>query len=412
MPAYTDRLLSLPEYPLAGIPEKKRELIARGVDVIDLGAGDADLSPPPAVIERISAAVRIPTMSRYGFALGLVEFREAVARFMKRRFGQDFHPLKEIVPLIGSKEGLSHLAFAYAAKGDYTILPEPGYNSYVGGTLLAEATPYKYPLRPENGFLIDLDKVPTEVLTKAKILYLNYPNNPTSAIAPKEYLEEMVRRCKELDILLVYDNAYSELAYDGYVPPSIFEIKGARDIAIEFHSMSKTYNMTGWRCGWACGKQEFVGGLAKVKSFIDTGTFMAIQAASATALDECADWIPTNVAEFKRRRDAAADAFTEAGFPVPRPKATMYIWCPLPKNIPSAVFAESCLQEGLIILPGSAFGPGGEGFFRVSFITSPERLREAAMRAGRVLKRLQAQAGEEPRSAARRPEGRQGMARA
>ena len=412
MPAYTDRLLSLPEYPLAGIPEKKRELIARGVDVIDLGAGDADLSPPPTVIERISEAVRIPTMSRYGFALGLVEYREAVARFMKRRFGQEFHPLKEIIPLIGSKEGLSHLALAYAAKGDYTILPEPGYNSYVGGTLLAEATPYKYALRPDNGFLIDLDKVPGEVLKKAKILYLNYPNNPTAAIAPTEYLEEMVRRCKELDILLVYDNAYSELAYDGYVPPSIFEIKGARDIAIEFHSMSKTYNMTGWRCGWACGKQEFVGGLAKVKSFIDTGTFMAIQAAAATALDECADWIPTNVAEFKRRRDAAADAFTEAGFPVPRPKATMYIWCPLPKNIPSAVFAESCLQEGLVILPGSAFGPGGEGFFRVSFITSPERLREAATRAGRVLKRLQAQAGDEARSAARRPEERQGMARA
>ena len=412
MPAYTDRLLSLPEYPLAGIPEKKRELIARGMDVIDLGAGDADLSPPPAVIERISEAVRIPAMSRYGFALGLVEFREAVARFMKRRFGQDFHPLKEIVPLIGSKEGLSHLALAYAGKGDYTILPEPGYNSYVGGTLLAEATPYKYALRPENGFLIDLDKVPGEVLSKAKILYLNYPNNPTAAIAPREYLEDMVRRCKELDILLVYDNAYSELAYDGYVPPSIFEIEGARDIAIEFHSMSKTYNMTGWRCGWACGKQEFVGGLAKVKSFVDTGTFMGIQAAAATALDKCADWIPTNVAEFKRRRDAAADAFTEAGFPVARPKATMYIWCPLPKNIPSAVFAESCLQEGLIILPGSAFGPGGEGFFRVSFITSPERLREAATRAGRVLRRLQAQAGDETRSTARRPEERQGMARA
>jgi LL-diaminopimelate aminotransferase len=412
VPTYTDRLLSLPEYPLAGIPEKKRELIARGVDVIDLGAGDADLSPPPAVIERISEAVRIPTMSRYGFALGLVEFREAVARFMKRRFGQDFHPLKEIVPLIGSKEGLSHLALAYAAKGDYTILPEPGYNSYVGGTLLAEATPYKYALRPENEFLIDLDKIPAEVLKKAKILYLNYPNNPTAAVAPKEYLEEMVRRCKELDILLVYDNAYSELAYDGYVPPSIFEIEGARDIAIEFHSMSKTYNMTGWRCGWACGKQEFVGGLAKVKSFIDTGTFMGIQAAAATALDNCADWIPTNVAEFKRRRDAAADAFTEAGFPVARPKATMYIWCPLPKNIPSAVFAESCLQEGLVILPGSAFGPGGEGFFRVSFITSPERLREAATRAGRVLKRLQGQAGDEARSAARRPEERHGMARA
>jgi len=203
VPPYTDRLLSLPEYPLAKIPEQKRELIARGVDVIDLGAGDADLSPPPAVIERISEAVRIPAMSRYGFALGLVEYREAIARFMKRRFGQEFHPIKEIVPLIGSKEGISHLAFAYLTKGDYSIVPEPGYNSYLGGTLLAEATPYKYQLKPENGFLIDLDKIPADVLKKTKILYLNYPNNPTSAIAPTEYLEKMVRRCKELDILLV-----------------------------------------------------------------------------------------------------------------------------------------------------------------------------------------------------------------
>ena len=412
MPPYTDRLLSLPEYPLAKIPEQKRELIARGVDVIDLGAGDADLSPPPAVIERISEAVRIPAMSRYGFALGLVEYREAIARFMKRRFGQEFHPIKEIVPLIGSKEGISHLAFAYLTKGDYSIVPEPGYNSYLGGTLLAEATPYKYQLKAEDGFLIDLAKIPAEVLKKTKVLYLNYPNNPTSAIAPREYLEEMVRRCKELDILLVYDNAYSELAYDGYVPPSIFEIPGARDVAIEFHSMSKTYNMTGWRCGWACGKQEFVGAVAKVKSFIDTGTFMAVQAAAATALDKCADWIPTNVAEFKRRRDAAVDAFAEAGFPCVRPKATMYLWCPLPKNIPSAVFGERLLQdEGVIVLPGSLFGPGGEGYFRVSFITSPERLREAATRAGRVLKKLVAQAGDDTRSGRRQGPGA-GIARA
>jgi len=351
-------------------------------------------------------------MSRYGFALGLVEYREAIARFMKRRFGQEFHPIKEIVPLIGSKEGISHLAFAYLTKGDYSIVPEPGYNSYLGGTLLAEATPYKYQLKAEDGFLIDLDKIPADVLKKTKVLYLNYPNNPTSAIAPREYLEEMVRRCKELDILLVYDNAYSELAYDGYVPPSIFEIPGARDVAIEFHSMSKTYNMTGWRCGWACGKQEFVGAVAKVKSFIDTGTFMAVQAAAATALDKCADWIPTNVAEFKRRRDAAVDAFAEAGFPCVRPKATMYLWCPLPKNIPSAVFGERLLQdEGVIVLPGSLFGPGGEGYFRVSFITSPERLREAATRAGRVLKKLVAQAGDDTRSW-RRQETGAGMGRA
>lgn len=395
MPSYTDRLLSLPEYPLAKIPEQKRQLIARGMDLIDLGAGDSDLAPPPAVLDRITAAVRVPAMSRYGFALGLLEYREAVVRFMQRRFGQDFDPLKEIIPLIGSKEGLSHLALAYLSKGDYSVLPEPGYNSYIGGTLLAEGTPYKYPLRPENGFLIDLDKVPSEVLKKTKILYLNYPNNPTAAIAPKEYLVEMVRRCKELDILLVYDNAYSELAYDGYVPPSIFEIEGARDIAIEFHSMSKTYNMTGWRCGWACGKQEFVGALGKVKSFIDTGTFMGIQAAAATALDECADWIPRNVAAFKERRDVAVAVFSENGFPCKPPQATMYLWLPLPKNVPSAVFGERLLQdEGVVVLPGSLFGPGGEGFFRVSFITSPERLREAANRAGRVLKRLTSQTGE------------------
>ncbi len=399
MPAYTQRLLSLPEYPLAKIPEQKRQLIARGVDVIDLGAGDADLAPPPAVLNRICEAVRIPAMSRYGFALGLMEYREAIARFMKRRFGQDFDPLKEIVPLIGSKEGISHLALAYLSPGDYSIVPEPGYNSYLGGSFLSDANPYKYALRPENGFLIDLDKVPKDVLRKAKILYLNYPNNPTSAIAPVEYLEGIVRRCKELDLLLVYDNAYSELAYDGYVPPSIFEIEGAREVAIEFHSMSKTYNMTGWRCGWACGRQEIVGALAKVKSFIDTGAFMGIQAAAATALDECADWIPQNVAAFQERRDAAVDAFCEAGFPCIKPMATMYLWLPLPKNIPSAVFGERLLQdEGVIVLPGSLFGPGGEGFFRVSFITSSDRLREAATRAGRVLKRLTAQAGDADRA--------------
>src|SRR5204863_6892101 len=253
------------------------------MDVIDLGAGDADLSPPPKVIERITEAVRIPTMSRYGLALGLVEFREAVSRFMKRRFGQDFNPMTEVIPLIGSKEGISHLAFAYVTRGDYTIVPEPGYNSYLGGTLLSEATMYKYPLRPEENFLINLDRIPADVLRKTKILYLNYPNNPTSAIAPKEYLEDIVRRCKELDMLLVYDNAYSELAYDGYVPPSIFEIDGARDIAIEFHSLSKTYNMTGWRCGWSVASPEISAVLTKVKSFTDTGAFMAVQAAGVAA---------------------------------------------------------------------------------------------------------------------------------
>ena len=389
MPKYARRLATLPEYPLGKFPEKKRQLIARGMDVIDLGAGDADLAPPPVAVEKLAAAARNPSMSRYGFGLGLVEYREAIARFMKRRFSLDFDPFTEIVPLIGSKEGISHIALAYAEDGDVAVIPEPGYLAYVGGTRLAHGEPYRYALRPENGFLVDLDTLPADVLSRTKILYLNYPNNPTAATAPIEYLESVVRRCRELDILLVYDNAYSELAFDGYKPPSIFEIDGARDVAIEFHSMSKTYNMTGWRCGWAVGSRELVAPLAKVKLFVDTGAFMAVQAASAAALDAHAEFVPQNVAVFKERRDAAVEAFREHGFECEAPKGTMYLWIPLPEHITSAEFAEFLMEEeGVIVLPGSSFGEGGEGFFRVSFVVSPERLRAAAARAGRVLTRL------------------------
>jgi LL-diaminopimelate aminotransferase len=381
--------LTLPDYPLGRFPEKKRQLVARGMDVIDLGAGDADLAPPPVAVERLAAAARNPSMSRYGFGLGLVEYREAIARFMKRRFDLEFDPFTEIVPLIGSKEGISHVALAYAEDGDVTIIPEPGYLAYVGGTQLALGEPYRYALRPENDFLVDLDEIPADVLRRTRILYLNYPNNPTAAVAPRDYLEKVVRRCRELDILLVYDNAYSEMAFDGYRPPSIFEIDGARDVAIEFHSMSKTYNMTGWRCGWAVGAKELVAPLAKVKLFVDTGAFMAVQAASAAALDDWAEFAPRNIAVFEERRDAAVAAFRENGFDVIAPKATMYLWIPLPEHITSAEFAEFLMEEeGVIVLPGSSFGQGGEGFFRVSFVTSADRLREAAVRAGRVLTRL------------------------
>jgi LL-diaminopimelate aminotransferase len=389
MPRYANRLLTLPEYPLGKYPQKKRELIARGVDVIDLGAGDADLAPPPAAVERLASAARTPSMSRYGFGLGLVEYREAICRFMKRRFDLDFDPMTEIVPLIGSKEGISHVALAYAEDGDVAIIPEPGYLAYVGGTQLAQGEPYRYALRAEDNFLVELDRIPDDVLKRTRILYLNYPNNPTAAIAPRDYLARVVARCRELDILLVYDNAYSEMAFDGYRPPSIFEIEGAREVAIEFHSMSKTYNMTGWRCGWAVGARELVAPLAKVKLFVDTGAFMAVQAASAAALDNYDEFVPQNIAVFEERRNAAVEAFRENGFDVIAPKATMYLWIPLPEHITSAEFAEFLMEEeGVIVLPGSSFGEGGEGFFRVSFVTSPERLREAANRAGRVLTRL------------------------
>jgi LL-diaminopimelate aminotransferase len=386
----TARFDSLPQYLLATIPQKKRDLVARGVDVIDLGAGDADLAAPPAAVAALKAAVDDPGMSRYGFGLGLPAFRDAVSAWMEKRFGHRFDPLKEVVPLIGSKEGIAHLCFAYLQKGDVAIIPDPGYLAYLGGTLLGEAEPYLYPITPRTKFLVDLDEIPTDVLKRTKLLFLNYPNNPTAAIAPIEYLEKVVRRCKELGIILVYDNAYSEMTFDGYVAPSIFDVPGARDVAIEFHSLSKTYNMTGWRCGWACGNAAIIGALSKVKSFLDTGQFMAVQRAGIAALESWASWVPGNVEVFRQRRDAAVSAFRANGFPdVESPKASMYLWVPLPAGVSSMEFHERCMQdEGVIVLAGAALGAGGEGFFRVSFITSPARIAEAAVRCGRVLQRM------------------------
>ena len=389
MPRLSDRFHHFPAYPLAHVPQRKRELLLRGVDVIDLGAGDADLAPPAAAVAALQRAAETPSLGRYGFGLGHVPFREAIVAWMERRFGTRFDPMAEVVPLIGSKEGLAHIAFAYLGSGDVAIIPEPAYQAYLGGALMSDAQPYVYPLRPRTNFLVELEELPTDVVNRARVVYLNYPNNPTTAVAPLDYLERTVRFCRERDILLVFDNAYSELAFDGYIPPSIFEIDGARDVAVEFHSLSKTYNMTGWRCGWAVAKPEIAGALAKVKSFVDTGTYMGIQAAGVAALESWGDFVPGNVAVFQERRDAAVQAFRTAGFTVESPRATMYIWIPLPEGVASKSFADRLLEEeGVIVLPGSGFGAGGEGFFRISFIVSPERLAEAAQRAGRLLARF------------------------
>ena len=238
MPRFSPRFSAFPAYPLAHIPARKKALIAAGVDVIDLGAGDADLPPPPKAVAALQAAAEVPAMQRYGFGMGHVPFREAISAWMQTRFGQRVDPMSDIVPLLGSKEGLAHIAFAYLGAGDVAIIPDPAYQAYLGGTLMSDATPYVYPLRPRTNFLVDLDEIPGDVLSRTRVLYLNYPNNPTAAIAPRDYLERVVQVCRERDILLVYDNAYSEMGFDGYVPPSIFEIDGARDVAIEFHSLS------------------------------------------------------------------------------------------------------------------------------------------------------------------------------
>lgn len=394
MPRLTERFRQFPVYPLAHIPGKKRELLQRGVDVIDLGAGDADLAPPPKAVEALQRAAETPSLGRYGFGLGHVPYREAISAWTHRRFGTTFDPMTEVIPLIGSKEGLAHIAFAYLGAGDVAVIPEPAYQAYLGGTLLADAVPQVYPLRPRTNFLVELDEIPGAVAQRVRVVYLNYPNNPTTAIAPRDYLERAVRWCRERDALLVFDNAYSELAFDGYVPPSIFEIDGARDVAIEFHSLSKTYNMTGWRSGWATGSAQIIGALGKVKTFVDTGTYMGIQAAGVAAIESWADFVPGNLAIFKERRDASVEAFRAAGFSCDSPQATMYLWIPLPQGVSDKVFADRLMdEEGVIVMPGSGFGAGGEGFFRISFIAPPARLREAAERAGRVLRSMQTQAG-------------------
>jgi len=356
------------------------------VDVIDLSAGDADLAPPPAVIQALQEAVEVSAMSRYPFNLGLPAFRREVASWMGRRFGVEVDPASEILPLIGSKDGIAHLPLGFLNPGDAALIPDPGYQPYKGGVWLAGGEPVLIPLRPENDFLIPVKDLPAAEVARAKILYLNYPNNPTTALAPREYLEEVVSFCHAHDLLLVYDNAYSELAFDGYRPPSILEIDGGRETSLEFHSFSKTFNMTGWRMGWVVGDADLVAILAKVKSFMDTGAFLAIQAAGAAALRTSEEWVPGNIATFRDRRDAAVQALREEGFRVEAPKATMYLWVPVPTQETSLAFCRRALeQEGIIVLPGASMGAGGEGFFRVALTTSEDRLREAAHRLGRVL---------------------------
>lgn len=387
---FSDRLQALPGYPLAEIPTIKRRLIESGMDVIDLGAGDNDTPPPALAVDALKAALENPSLSKYGFQQGLLEFRQAASRWVERRFGFRFDPVTETLPLIGSKEGLSHLPVAVINPGDIAIVPEPGYQAYLGGALLAGADPYIVPLRPENGFLLELDSLPQEVLRRARIVFVNYPNNPTAAVASHEYLERTVAACRRHDILLAYDNAYCDLTFDGYRAPSIFEVEGARDVAIEFFSLSKSYSMTGWRIGFAVGRPELIGALTRVKSYVDTGPFLAIQKAAVAALDNAEAIVAPIRAELERRRDAGVAALRAAGFVLDAPKAAMYLWVPLPAGIASGPFARRALEEtGALVMAGSGFGPAGEGFFRIALTVSPERIAEAVGRIGTVLERVQ-----------------------
>jgi LL-diaminopimelate aminotransferase len=386
---FSQRLHALPGYPLAEIPSIKRRLIEAGIDVIDLGAGDNDTPPPAVAVEAMTEALHQPAYSKYGFQQGLPAFRQAASRWVERRFGIHFDPVTETLPLIGSKEGLSHLPFAVVNPGDATIVPEPGYQAYLGGSILAGADPYIAALRPENDFLLDLEQVPGAVLRRAKLVFVNYPNNPTAAVATADYLERTVAICRRYGILLAYDNAYCDLTYDGYRAPSIFEFAGARDVALEFFSLSKSFSMTGWRIGFAVGRPELITALTRVKSYTDTGPFLAVQKAGAATLDQAEAIVEPVRAELEVRRDAAVAALREAGFTLEAPKAAMYLWVALPAGITSAAFAKRAIEAtGTVVLPGSAFGPAGEGFFRIALTVGADRLRIAAARLGRTLQEL------------------------
>ncbi|HWP37408.1 MAG TPA: aminotransferase class I/II-fold pyridoxal phosphate-dependent enzyme [Gemmatimonadales bacterium] len=388
MSAPSSRVGGLPSYAVSEIVAAKRRLMQAGVDVIDLGAGDADFPPPEAAVEAMQEALRDPRMSRYGFQQGLIAFREAAAHYMERRFGVTLDPMEEILPLIGSKEGLAHLPFAVLDEGQTVVVPEPGYPAYIGGAVLSGAEAEIVPLVPAKRFLVELEDLPHGRLERVGLAYLNYPNNPTAAVAPLDYLERTVELCRRRKIVIAYDNPYCEITFDGYRAPSIFQVGGARDVAIEFHSLSKTFGMTGWRLGWAAGSRQLIGALTKVKSYVDTGPFLAIQHAGAAVLERAEAIVPPLVDAFRRRRDAAVKGFRQAGFDVESPRATMYLWIPVPGGIPSAEFARQLLEtEGVLLLHGSAFGAGGEGFFRVALTVAEQRLEEAAERTGRMVER-------------------------
>ncbi|MCI6584311.1 MAG: LL-diaminopimelate aminotransferase [Mobiluncus porci] len=368
-------------YLFATIDRKRDDLEAQGIDVISLGIGDPDRPTPDHIVEAMAKAIRDPKNHQYPDYAGSPAFRVAAAKYMKTRFGVDVDPDREVLALIGSKEGIAHLHTAFVNPGDYVLAPSIGYPVYSIGATLQNANTYFMPMKEETGFLADFDHIPAEVLEKAKIMFLGYPNNPTGAIAPVEYFDKAIAFCKEHDILLAHDNAYSDLSYDGYVAPSILERTGARDVAIEFFSCSKPYNMTGWRIAFAVGNETAVQALGKVKNNLDSGQFTAIQEAAIAALTGPQDCVAEMCALYAKRRDSLVDALHAIGVECEAPKATIYVWAKVPEGYTSESFAAALLEKAhVIVTPGSGYGPDGEGFIRMSLTTPDESLLEAVNR--------------------------------
>jgi LL-diaminopimelate aminotransferase len=375
------RLQALPPYLFKEIDRLRDEVRKKGVDIIDLGVGDPDQPTPDHVIKALAQAAQDPSTHRYPAYSGLDKFRSKAADWYQRRFNKAVDHSNEVITLIGSKEGLAHFPLAYVNPGDVVLTPSPAYPVYHSSTIMAGGQPVEMPLLKENGFLPDLKAIDPEVLGRAKVMVINYPNNPTAAVADLDFYRRVVAFAQEHNLIVVSDAAYSEMGYDGYRPPSFLEAEGAMEVGIEFHSLSKTYNMTGWRLGFAVGNAELVAGLGQVKSQIDSGAFDAVQMAGIAALEGDQGVVARMRDMYQQRRDVLIEGLRSLGLEVEPPKATFYVWCPTPKGMSSAEFTKRLLTEcGIVSTPGSGFGAPGEGFVRFALTVDQARLREAVER--------------------------------
>ncbi len=379
------RIKTLPPYLFAAIDKMKQEAIARGVDIINLGIGDPDLPTPAPIIESLAQAAKNPKHHQYPSYEGMLTFRKAVADWYNRRFNVTLDPANEVLTLIGSKEGIGHIHLAFIDPGDVVLVPSPGYPVYPVGTSFCGGVSHIMPLTKANGFLPDLNAIPKDVAKKAKLMWLNSPNNPTSVIMTKDYFKRAIEFAQEHQIIICHDAAYSEIYYDGKRPASFMELDGAKDVGVEFHSLSKTYNMTGWRIGFVVGNKDVLAALGKVKSQLDSGVFEAVQAAGITALglpDSVTDEIRTI---YQERRDTLIPGLKKLGLEVDAPPAAFYIWVTVPKGYSSASFTAHLLEKaGIVTTPGNGFGAPGEGYIRMTVCTTKERLAEAVERIKKV----------------------------
>lgn len=381
-----DRLATLPPYLFAAIDKAKEEVRAKGMDIISLGIGDPDLPTPDFIIDALCAAAKKPANHQYPSYIGLLSFRKAVADWYLRRFGVSLDPDNEIVSLIGSKEGIAHFPLAFVNPGDTALIATPNYPVYGVTTEFVGGKPVYLPLTDENNFLPDLDAISNDQWKAAKLIYINYPNNPTAATAPRSFYEKLIEKAKEFNVIVVHDAAYTEMYYDEAKKPlSILEIPGGRDVAIEFHSLSKTYNMTGWRIGMAVGNASLVKGLGKVKENMDSGIFQAVQEAGVVALNQGDAFCAGLRDIYKERRDVVVHALQKAGISCRVPDATFYIWSKVPKGFTSQEFVTKVLmQTGVVTTPGNGFGVPGEGYFRISLTVNTDLLKEAVLRISQL----------------------------